>query len=383
MVERLIDKFIDSSPQVREWLQNRPKNTQRVYASALKRFCDFSQVTPEKFQKLDQKEARDVAWKYIKTLLNEPSVAHTSMAAIKSFYRNYDGETLPFDSRRGGKHYFNNLRRKKISYEHVPTKKEVYEIADMATNLRDRAIILVLFQSGIRVNALCSLNYGMIRDQLQKGKVPLRLRITDQIDTKLRGYTIGFYDTFINEEAIETLKKYCELKHRNNADDTPLFLSRQGKRLLPQNIWANFKKCVRRAGFDKRTMWVHSLRKSFKRQVRKSDINHDYAEAIMGHVLAGSQENYFSRNDVEEIERAYLQIDFSREGKSSGAESFKKELGTMKMERQVLDSLIRNQQMQIDDLKTQLTDKYLDAKFFLDEIDELREEIEELKKSKQ
>lgn len=379
MVERLIDKFIDSSPQVREWLQNRPKNSQRVYGLALNRFCQFSHVTPEQFQKLDRKQARDLAWKYIKTLLKKPSVAHIAMAALKSFYRNYDGETLPFDSHRGGKHYFNNLRRKKTSYEHIPTKKEVYEIADMATNLRDRAIILVLFQSGIRVNALCSLNYGMVREQLQRGKIPLRLRITDQIDTKLRGYTIGFYDTFINKEAVEALKKYCELKHRNSADDTPLFLSRQDKRLLPQNIWANFKKCIRRAGFDKRTIWVHSLRKSFKRQVRKSDINQDFAEAIMGHVLAGSQENYFSRNDVEEIEQAYLQIDFSREGKSSGVESLQKKLETTKMERQVLESLIRNQQMQIDDLKTQLTDKYLDTKLFLDEIDDLRKEIDELK----
>lgn len=305
---------MNSHESVEEWLQRRSKNTQINYGIALAKFCEFSNIAPEEYQLMDRKQARDFAWNYIKTLLDKPSVANVVASALKSFYRNHDGETLPFDSNCGGKHYFNNLRRKRAPYEHIPTKQEVCQIADMASSLRDRAIILVLFQSGIRVNALCSLTYWMVRKQLQENTTPLRLRITDEIDTKLRGYKIVFYDTFIGKEAVEALKKYCELKHRHITDDTPLFLSRNGKPMTPGLIWSNFKKAVRKSGLDARTIWVHSLRKAFKKVVRKSDVKHEFSQALMGHVLPRSKENYFDRNDIEALEEAYVQIDFSREG---------------------------------------------------------------------
>ncbi len=323
---------MSKNPTVKEWLENRPKNTRKTYGSALKKFCDFSNISPESFQKLDRKVARDLAWEYIKTLVDRPSVANVTLAAIKSFYRNHDGETLPFDNRRGGKHYFNNMRRKRAAYEHVPKKKEVYEIADMATNLRDRAIILVLFQSGIRVNALCRLTYGMIRSQLKEGKTLIRLRITDEVDTKLQGYSIRFYDTFVGQEAINALKKYCDLEHHDSDDDAPLFRV-NGKQMAPTLVWANIKRCIVRAGFDKRSMTVHTLRKAFKRVVRSGDIDGDFKEAIMGHVLPGSRENYFSRMDYEEVERNYNRLDFSRRGKPVNYEELEKKVSALETER--------------------------------------------------
>lgn len=314
---RLYVQFMEKYPTVKEWLEHRPVNTQSQYGLALKRFCEFSSITPEQFQNLPRKEARDISWNYIKTLLDHSSVASVTMAALKSFYRNKDGEILPFDSHRGGKHSFNNLRRKKASYEHTPTKKEIYEISYMTNNFRDRAIILVLYQSGIRVNALCSLNYGHVRKQLERNEIPLRLRITDEIDSKLRGYRIPFYDTFIGKEAIEALRKYCEFRHRYSDDETPLFLTKRNNRFIPNHVWSNFRKCVRRAGFDVRTIWLHSLRKAFRRELRTANIKQDYAEILMGHVLHGSQENYFNRNDVvEELRSEYEKVDFSREGTS-------------------------------------------------------------------
>ena len=74
----------------------------------------------------------------------------TNQTAIPPFFaciHEMDGETLPFDSRRGRMHYIPRIR-KKIDIEHIPTKKEVYLMSDMAGNLRDKAIILTLFHSG-------------------------------------------------------------------------------------------------------------------------------------------------------------------------------------------------------------------------------------------
>jgi integrase len=210
----------DKHQCVREWLENRPVGTQTNYGLVLSKFVKYANITPEQFQSMERKEARDVAWNYIRTFSDSPSTMSVVMAGLKSFYRNADGDVLPFDSSRSGKHSFNNHRRKRLATEHIPTPAEVYDIVDEAKSLRDKAIILVLFQSGIRANALTRLTYGMVRNQLRDGKIPLHVRITDEIDTKLKGYRLDFYDTFIGKEAFEMLARYCNVAHQNSKDDT-------------------------------------------------------------------------------------------------------------------------------------------------------------------
>lgn len=104
--------FIEENEKVREWLRRRPLNTQKCYASNLQRFCEFSKVTPEQFQNMDRKKARNLAWSFIEMFSDNPAVAINVMAALKSFYRNHDGETLPFDSSKFGKHYVKPRARK-------------------------------------------------------------------------------------------------------------------------------------------------------------------------------------------------------------------------------------------------------------------------------
>lgn len=349
------EEFMKRHKCVYEWLRNKPFGTQQHYGLGLKGFCEAMDVTPGWFQDLGPKRARDLAWKYVSNFIVEnPSGAKGVLAAIKSFYRNKDGEKLSFDSQRGGKHYFNSKRRKKAAFEHVPTKEEMYRIVDMATSMRDKAILLVLFQSGIRLNALCSLKYSHVKEQLEKAKVPLRLRITPEIDSKLAGYSWDYYDTFLQYEAVVSLRQYCEEDHEKGEVDEWLFCSKQGAPMSRQNVWAMVKRAVKRAGFDHKTMWVHTLRRAFKKQVRKAPLDDDFKEAIMGHVLPGSRENYFSRNDLEEIEDAYMQIDFNRETPTSETQRLKKQLEKERIERTNLETLVTAIRREMEELKESL-----------------------------
>ena len=383
MHEDVKTQFIEKNPTVKEWLKERPYNTQKNYALALRRFCKFSKITPEKFQQLERKEARDLVWEFVKTLRDRPTMAHNVMAALKSFYRNHDGERLPFDSQSGGKHYIQK-RRKKAALEHVPTNEEVFQIADHCISLRDKAIVITLFQSGIRVNGLTRLKYGMIRKGLQKNEVPIRLRITDKIDTKLRRTRTGFYDTFIGSEAIELLRRYCEEEHANSKDEDLLFPSRRTKKgLTIYNIWKNVKKAIRRAGLDEETIWVHSLRKAFKRQVRRSNVNHDYSELLMGHVLHEAQEYYVSRNEIiEELKQAYTKVDLSREEtRAKDYVELNAKIETLKQEREALNNIITRQSVEIQKLrehfdKTKDVGKYTD--FLIGQMKEMQKQLNEL-----
>jgi len=267
-----------------------------------------------------------------------------------------------------------------VAYEHVPKRKEVYRIANMATSLRDRAVVLVLFQSGIRVNALCRLNYGHVKNQLIRGKIPIRLRITDEIDTKLQGYSIAFYDTFIGKETVEALEEYCQSIHYSD-DNAPLFQTESGRGMNIVLVWSNIKKCIIRAGFDKKSVTIHTLRKAFKRVVRQADIDEEFKEAIMGHVLPGSRENYFSRHDTEEIEKMYVTIDFSEEGRGKEYENLSERFRKLETERNVLESVVNGQRREVQKLKekverTEGVEGYIDHLY--KQMKKLQEQINEL-----
>jgi integrase len=338
---RKYEPFIKAHPEVAAWLKNRPQSTRKVFAARLEEFCRDMNVTPEQWRTLDKFEARDLAWKYIEPQIREhPTVAQAYLTTLKSWFRNLNGETLPLDSGRGGKHYL-RVTHKKHATEHIPNKTEMYQIVDMASSLRDKSILLFLFQSGVRVNVLQHLTYGDIVDQLDQDIIALK--VTADLDYKLRGRDIPFYYTFLNGEGAETLRRYCNLHHKKSKSDTPLFYTK-GKRSISQAwVWRIVKMCVERAGFNRKTMSTHTIRKAFRKIVRQTNIDDDDKEQLMGHVIRGSREAYFDKKDVELIREAYEKCNFTREIPESNHTKMKRQIEdlqnkvkTLEVQRQAL-----------------------------------------------
>lgn len=333
------EQIMKDHQEIKAWLRDRPFNTQRHFAINLVDFCKSVKVTPEEWRRMDKFKARDLLWKYVEPLkVKGNSRAMLTVNAAKSWYRNLNGEVLPLDSAKGGKHAIKRIR-KKATFEHIPNKEEVYRIIDMAGNLRDRAILLTLFQSGIRSNALRRLTYGMVADQLNQDI--FTLKITSDVDEKLRGTDIPFYYTFINGEAAISLRQHCEKSHKRSKPGTPLFYTKQSYKPLSQFwLWKIMHKCTSRAGFDPKTMWPHSLRKAFRKIVRQADIDDDDKEQLMGHAIQGSREAYFDRHEVELIKAAYEKCNFAREVPRSEVTKLRQQLEDKTTQMQGLEKRI-------------------------------------------
>lgn len=287
-------------------------------------------MEPEEWRRLDKFKARDTAWAFIKPLIAEhPTVARGFRTTLKSWYRNLNGEQLPFDSGRGGKHHF-HVKYLKPSYEHIPNKTEMYQIIDMASSLRDKALLLFLFQSGVRVNVIVHLKFGHIIDQLDEEN--MTLKITGDLDYKLRGRDLPFYLTFLNGEGAETLRQYCKLKHKSRDPEKPLFYTKGNKPVNAIWVWRIVKMCVERAGFDPKTISTHTIRKAFRKIVRQTNIDDDDKEQMMGHVIPGSRQAYFDKKDVELIREAYLKCNFTREIPESNHSRLKSEIEQLREE---------------------------------------------------
>jgi site-specific recombinase XerD len=313
------EQFIQDHPEVAEWLRGRPAATKRKFANSLLRFCEAMNVEPEEWRGLDKFEARDIAWQYVKPKIeSHATVAKTDLVTLKSWYRNNNGDQLPLDSGKGGKHHF-RVKHQKRAHEHIPDKREIYQIVDMVSNLRDKALLLLLYQSGVRVNVVEHLRYGDVANELDKSIITLK--VTGDLDHKLRGRDIPFYYTFLNGEGSETLKRYCEVQHKNSSLEAPLFPTKSGKPIDQRYVWLIVKNCLRKAGFNPKNTWTHTIRKAFRRQVAQADVDFEFKEMIMGHVIGGSREAYFDRHNITWFIEQYQKIKFGRE--AVGSETFK------------------------------------------------------------
>jgi len=344
--------YIEQHSEVKAWLQNRPVETKRSFALRLQNFCEAIDMSPEEWRQLDKIEARDLAWQFVKPSIAEhPSVAKITLTALKNWYRNLNGEVLPFDSTRGGKHYF-HITRKKAALEHIPSKSEMYQIVDMTSSLRDKSMLLLLFQAGVRVNTLEHLTYGDVADQLDKDIIVLK--ITGRLDHKLRGRDIPFYYTFLNGEGAETLRQYCKVKHKDRANEKPLFYTWGNKPISQKWILKIVKICVKRAGFNPTTMWTHTIRKAFRKIVRQTDIDDDDKEQLMGHVIHGSREAYFDKKDVSLIMKAYQKCNFSRELPESEMAKLRQQLEDSRLQNRFLEQKQRKTDDELDKIITRL-----------------------------
>lgn len=98
----------------------------------------------------------------------------------------------------------------------VPKKKQVYLMANAATSLRDKIIILTVWQSGLRNSTLRNFTIGHVKDGLLKTEIPLKVNIAIDIDKKnLREP----YFTILGVDAIEAIRRY--LRARGHISDIP------------------------------------------------------------------------------------------------------------------------------------------------------------------
>jgi site-specific recombinase XerD len=336
------------SQAIRNWIDSyRSPSSRSGMLYTLKQVLDYENIGPEEFLRLSDKEIKDLTRKIVLKHLQEQKYASARriQTAVKTFLEANDRE-IKFKRKE-----LVSIPKKKVAHEIIPTKYDIYRMANTILvykphiTLRNKAIILCLFQSGVRVSCLCRWTYGMVEpflyrpeetlerlrkeageivdvDDIYKIKtdilVPVRLKITNQIDTKLGGYGLGYYYTFLSYEAAKALKDYIEDRKDRGWNPKPedfIFVTAtEGKPLTLWNVLSIVKNMARLVGIDPRNIWTHTIRKAFRKVLYQSGMDPDMAEAIMGHKLPGSRGSYFDFHDVNLVTKAYIQCNFAENG---------------------------------------------------------------------
>ena len=301
--------------------------TKRSYLGVIRRFCCYVGMDPDELLKLEREKLESLVQSYCDKF-NNPNYsrkyANNVLRILKSFFE-ANGLRLNVEG-----YYLPTRYRKRPEY--IPTKNEVYDMADNAGSLRNRAIILTLFSTGLRVSTLIALIYGDVKEELEKGypivKIPVYPEMKKRIPEACKG-NISYF-TFTCREAVKAIKLYLEERKRKYGDiepNQPLFHSeynqitreqRKVKFMSIREVELIVKSSARKAGI-KEWMYVtpHSLRKTYESILRSELIDGGRLdiktqEFFMGHVLPGSQDAYYDKSKVEELRAEYARINFSR-----------------------------------------------------------------------
>lgn len=163
------------------------------------------------------------------------------------------------------------------------TKEQVALLIECTTKLRNKAIISLLYASGIRVSELCSLNIGSIKENRftvvgKGGKARL---------------------CFIDERTASLLKKY----KRTRKDNHPaLFISHKG-RICAGNVQEIFKYARKKA--DLPNVHPHTMRHSFATNLLQGGMHIYPLSRLMGHASIATTQTYLHVTDIN-LQKDYV-----------------------------------------------------------------------------
>jgi integrase len=227
-------------------------------------------------------------------------------------------------------HYIPSRYRKRPEY--IPKKHEIYMMADSACSLRDRAIILTLYSSGLRNSTLRALLYKDVEYELTKGIDNIMIPVypeMKQIDSNACKNNVPYY-TFICDEATQALRLYLHERRGKYGvimPNDPLFASdynqlqrkeRSSKIMSSRQLQHVVKQAAQRARLPKwQYVTPHCLRKAFETVLHSELVDGGRLDPkiqslLMGHVLPGSQDAYFDRTDIEQLRAEYAKLNFGR-----------------------------------------------------------------------
>jgi integrase/recombinase XerD len=279
MMEEKIQEFLKFITVEKGYSQN----TLAAYRNDLSQFAAYLGKHQLSWDQVD----RDIIMDYIMLMKAEQEYASSTVArkvaAIKSFFHYLvnqgelaDDPTATLDSPKVRKRL-----PKSISAEDMERLLAEPASEETPKALRDRALLEVLYATGLRVTELVSLDV----DDVNLASATVRVvRARDKRERLVP----------IHQRAIEPLQEYLERGRRQllrNPDETALFLNHRGKRLTRQGLWLIVKHYVREVGI-REEVTPHTLRHTFATHLIDKKADLEYVQELLGHANISTTQVY-------------------------------------------------------------------------------------------
>jgi integrase/recombinase XerD len=274
-----IQEFLDYITEEKGYSQN----TLAAYRNDLSQFSESLKGHVGDWDEI----TRDTIVDYIMTMKSEQEYASSTVArkvaAIKSFFhylvergKLQDDPTATLDSPKVRKRL-----PKAISSDEMERLLSEPAHDESAKALRDRALLEILYATGLRVTELVSLDVDDVN------LASATVRVVREKDERERIVPM-------HERAIEPLRDYLErgrIQLLRDAEEKALFLNHRGRRLTRQGLWLIVKHYVREVGIVD-DVTPHTLRHTFAAHLLDRKAELEYVQQILGHANISTTQVY-------------------------------------------------------------------------------------------
>jgi integrase/recombinase XerD len=278
-MEEQVQRFLDYIVEEKGY----SSNTLAAYRNDLSQFLEFVKPKVASWEEV----THHLIMNYIMVMKSDQEYASSTVArkvaAIKSFFHHLvdvgrleDDPTATLDSPKIRKRL-----PKAISAEELQILLAEPAEEETPKALRDRALLEVLYGTGLRVTELVSLDVEDVN--LASGT----LRVVRPKDKAGRIVPI-------HERAIEPLREYLErgrIQLLRDPQEKALFLNHRGRRLTRQGLWLIVKHYVREVGISE-DITPHTLRHTFAAHLVEKKADLEYVQELLGHANISTTQVY-------------------------------------------------------------------------------------------
>ena len=286
MEKKYVEKFLD-------FLQNDKKlsdNTLQSYNRDIKLYCNYLDENNMDITKIDDEDIKEYL-DNLKTNGKAVSTISRNLASLRSFYHYLHKTKVVVDDPTSGLES-PKIERKPpqiLTSEQVELLLEQPKCVDLK-GYRDKAMLELVYATGIRVTELVSLN---IDDVDLENK-------TIRCIGKNKERTIP-----IGSLAINALKEYIEKSRQvmlKDDGDPALFINVNGQRLTRQGFWKIIKQYKTQADIDV-DITPHTLRHSFAVHLLENGAELSAIQEMLGHSDISSTQVYahMGQNKLKDI----------------------------------------------------------------------------------
>lgn len=192
---------------------------------------------------------------------------------LRTFYRVMDADVARrlFDGVRIG-----NQRGRGLQRSDLVTREELLRVISLLTSLCDRALLLLLYETGFRVQELCALDVGSVAFE-EDGPALVSLP-TDGKDMKTGARTVPVL------ECVTSLRAWLAEHPKRSDPQAPLFINtrkKPGTRLTGAQVRHLVGCWFKRAGVTRR-IWPHLLRHTRNTQLAASGMKDSLMRLFSG-----------------------------------------------------------------------------------------------------
>ena len=230
-------------------------NTEKTYKGAFEDFINFHHT-----KDLDKLNENDIQ-SFLRHLVMERNVStsyqNQAINAVKFYYERVLGGTR--------KTYFIDRPKKEKTLPVVLSEEDIVKIFKSMTNLKHKAILMVIYSAGLRISECINLR---LKD-IDSARMQIRI---EQSKGKKDRYTL------LSSKTLDVLRLYFKAYKPKEF----LFEGQYGGTYSTTSIQTFFRETVKRVGITKKVT-VHSLRHSFATHLLENGTNLRYIQSLLGH----------------------------------------------------------------------------------------------------